>query len=322
MQAVRRLFLTMALALPFAAVAQDNWPARPVTIVVPYAPGGVTDNIARTIAPRLTEALKQPVLVENKAGGNGLIGTDAVARAKPDGYTLVMMIDTNTIAPSLYPALNHHPLNSFEPITLMATASQIIVAHPSFAPANFREMLARAKSSADPIFYASSGTGTSMHLGMEQLRMLTGINVQHVPYKGGGQAITDLLSGQVQLGIIGIAPALPHVRTGRLKALAVTGQKRSLVLPDVPTVREQGLPGFESFNWFGLLAPAGTPQRIVERLHAEVVNVMRSPELAERFEKMPVEVTTSATPAAFAKFLADDIARWPPIVSAGNVKPN
>jgi tripartite-type tricarboxylate transporter receptor subunit TctC len=312
-------------AIAFAAVgsfasAQDAWPSRPITIVVPYSPGGVTDAISRTIAQPLSQALGQQVVVENKAGGNGLIGTDFVANAKPDGYTLVVMIDTNTIAPSLYPKLNHDPLKSFAPITMLAKASQIIVAHPTFAPNTLQELIAAARTSPAPIFYASAGNGTSHHLGMERLRLMTDAKLQHVPYKGGGQAVTDLLAGQVPVGIIGIAPALQHVKAGKLKALAVTGQKRSPVLPDVPTVQEAGIAGFESFNWFGLLAPAGTPQPIISRLHAEVTKVMRSAALAERFAAMPVEVTTSDRPADFAKFIAEDIAKWPPIVKAGNVK--
>ena len=316
----RWLVAAALAALGSYASAQEAWPSRPVTVVVPYAPGGVTDAIARTIAQPLSQALGQQVLVENKAGGNGLIGTDFVANAKPDGYTLVMMIDTNTIAPSLYPKLNHDPLKSFTPITMLAKASQIIVAHPSFAPNTLQDLIATARTASTPIFYASPGNGTSHHLGMERLKLMTHAKLQHVPYKGGGQAVTDLLAGHVPVGIIGIAPALPHVKAGKLKALAVTGQKRSPVLPDVPTAQESGLAGFESFNWFGLLAPAGTPQPIINRLHAEVVKVMRSPELAERFATMPVEVTTSERPADFGKFMAADVAKWPPIVKAANVK--
>jgi tripartite-type tricarboxylate transporter receptor subunit TctC len=321
-----RWLTTIAFALVSTlAAAQEAWPTRPITLVVPYAPGGVTDTIARMIAPKLGESLGQPVLVENKAGGNGLIGTDYVATAKPDGYTLVMMIDTNTIAPALYPKLNHDPLRSFAPITMMAKASQVIVANPAFAPNSLKDVIALAKASPSPLFYASAGNGTSHHLGMERLRMLTNIKLQHVPYKGGGQAVTDLLGGQVQLGIIGIAPALPHIRAGKLKAIAVTGLTRSPALPDVPTVAESGIPalaGFESFNWFGLLAPAGTPSAIVERLHLEVSKVMNAPALANRFAALPVEVVTSPRPADFAKFMAEDVAKWPPIVRASNVKPD
>ncbi|HVZ42344.1 MAG TPA: tripartite tricarboxylate transporter substrate binding protein [Ramlibacter sp.] len=323
MTAVVRGFVAALLALaPLFAFAQESWPSRPITIVVPYAPGGVTDAIARVIAPELGASLGQTVIVENRAGGNGLIGTDFVASAKPDGYTLVMMIDANTIAPSLYPKLNHDPLKSFAPITLLAKAQQIIVAHPSFAPNDLKSLIETAKAAPTPIFYASAGNGTSHHLGMEQLKMLTGMKLQHVPYKGGGQAIVDLLSGQVKVGIIGIAPALPHVKAGKLKAIAVTGRQRSPVLPDVPTVQEQGVAGFESFNWFGLLAPAGTPQAIIARLHDATLKVMTNPALVQRFAAMPVEVSTSAAPADFARFLAEDVAKWPPIVRAANVKPD
>lgn len=313
------LVLATTLA-PFASVAQEAWPAKPITIIVPYAPGGVTDALARVVATKMADQLGQPVLVENKAGGNGLIGTDYVAGAKPDGYTLVMMIDTNTIAPALYPKLNHDPIRSFAPITMLAKASQVIVAHPSFAAASLKDLIAVAKGSPAPIFYASAGTGTSHHLGMERLRLMTEMKLQHVPYKGGGQAIVDLLGGQVKVGIIGIAPALPHIRAGKLKALAVTGLQRSPVLPDVPTVAESGITNFESFNWFGLLAPANTPPAIISQLHLVTVKVMRDPALAERFAAMPVEVATSVAPADFGKFMVEDVAKWPPIVKISNVK--
>lgn len=316
----RRLALAALALAPLIATGQESWPVRTITIVVPYPPGGVADAVARTIAPPLSRALGQPVLVENKAGGNGLIGTDAVAAAKPDGYTLLLAIDAHTIAPSFYPKLNFDPVKSFAPITMLAKASQIILVHPSFQATDLRSLVSEAKKGAASVLYASSGNGTSQHLGMERLKQMTGMNMQHVPYKGGGQAITDLLGGQVPVGIIGIAPALPHVKAGKLRPLAVTGIRRSPLLPDVPTVQEQGIAGFDSFNWFGLLAPAGTPQATIDRLHDETVRLMNSSSLADRFAAMPVEVTTSKRPADFAQFLADDFARWPAIVRAANIK--
>lgn len=315
----RGFLLSIAFLFPLLGWAQATWPTKPITIVVPYAPGGVADNLARIISVPMSEALGQPVLVENKAGGNGLIGSDYVAGAKPDGYTIVMMIETNTIAPSLYAKLARDPLTDFAPITRLATASQVILAAPSFAANNLGELIAKAKGRGEPVFYASSGTGTAFHLGMEQLKAQTGMRLQHVPYKGGGQAITDLLAGQVPLGIIGIAPALPHVKAGKLKALAVTGKTRLAVLPDVPTVQEQGVPGFESENWFGILAPAGTPKAVIDRLYAESVKVMHDPAFTERFEKLPIQVATSPSPDAFARFMANDVEKWRAIVKQNNV---
>jgi tripartite-type tricarboxylate transporter receptor subunit TctC len=311
--------LLLAACAGAPAWAQD-YPTRPVTIVVPYAPGGVADGISRIIALRLSDQLGQQVLVDNKPGGGGNIGTDFVANSKPDGYTLVMMIDTNTIAPSLYAKLNHDPIKSFAPITMVAKASHVIVAHPSFPPNTLQEMISYARARPGTVFYASSGNGTSQHLAMERLKLAADIKAQHVPYKGGGQAITDLVAGQVPLGIIGIAPALPHIRSGKLKALAVTGAKRSPVLPDVPTAIEAGLAGFETFNWFGLLSPAGTPTPVVDRLHHEVVKIMRDPSLADRFGGMSLDVTTSPRPADFGRFMVEDIPKWPALIKAGGIK--
>jgi tripartite-type tricarboxylate transporter receptor subunit TctC len=318
----RRAALLATALLPTWAIAQGVWPSRPITLVVPYAPGGVADALARIIAPKLTAALGQSVIVENKAGGNGLIGSDYVANAKPDGYTIVMMIETNTIAPSLYPKLAHDPLKDFSPITMLGTASQVILAYPTFPANDLNELIAKTKGSPTPVFYASSGTGTAFHLGMEQLKKQTGMNLQHVPYKGGGQAITDLLAGQVPLGIIGIAPALQHVKAGKLKALATTGKTRSPTLPDVPTVAEQGVGGFESSNWFGLLAPANTPKPVVDRLFTETVKVVREPAITERFAELPVRVEVSASPSDFGKFMAADVDHWRKIVKENHVTPD
>lgn len=298
--------------------AQEPWPSMPVTVVVPYAPGGVTDTIGRLIAPLLKDSLGQSVVIDNKAGGGGLVGMELVAKSKPDGYTLLMMIEQGTIAPALYHNADYDPLKSFAPITLMAKAPQVIVAHPSFAASTFAEAIASAKST--PMFYASSGNGTAHHLAMEQLKQITEAKFEHVPYKGGGQAITDLVAGQVKLGIIGVAPALPYIKAGKLKALAVTSASRIAVLPDVPTVIESGVPAFETFNWFGILAPIGTPQPIVDRLHAAVVKAMNNPELASRWAGMALEIKTSASPGEFSRFIADDLRKWPPLIRAGNIK--
>ena len=306
------------LALAPLALAQEAWPSRTLTIVVPYAPGGVTDSIARLIAAPLKESLGQSVVIENKPGGGGTVGAELVAKSKADGYTLLMVIEQLTIAPALYHNDALDPLKNFAPITLMAKAPQVIVAHPSFTPNTLTEAIAAGKPQS--VFYASSGNGTAHHLAMEQFKLLTKANFEHVPYKGGGQAITDLVAGQVKLGIIGVAPALPHIKAGTLKAIAVTSTSRIAVLPDTPTVIESGIPNFETFNWVGIVAPIGPPKAVVDKHHAAIVKAMTSPELAPRFAAMSLEIVTSPSPADFSRFLAEDQRKWPPIVQAGNIK--
>ena len=258
------LLAAFATALVVGAVpahAADPYPTRPVSLVVPYAPGGVTDVIARLFAAKLGARLNQSFIVENKAGAGGTIGTDYVARAKPDGYTLVMMIDTNTIAPALYAKLNSDPIRDFTPITLLATGPHIIVAHPSFGPSTMKELIDYAKAHpGEP--YASSGNGTGQNLGMEEIKLKAGIDLRHVPYKGGGQAINDVVGGQVKVAVLGLAPVLPFLKSGQLKAIALTGEKRVPVLPNLATVGET-LPGFATLQWFAVLAPAGTPADVV-----------------------------------------------------------
>ncbi len=308
----------LAVAPMFAQAQQ--YPERNVNLVVPYSPGGVTDVIARMAGEKMSKQMGHAVVVENKPGAGGNIGAAVVAGAKPDGYTLLMMIDAGTIAPALYPNLNFDPIKSFAPITMLATGAHLVVANPSFGPNNLQQLIAAAKASPNTIFFASSGSGTSQHLGMERLKSATGMQIQHVPYKGGGEAIAALVSGQVPLGIIGIAPALPHIRAGTLKALAITSTKRSALLHEVPTVNESGVPGFDSFNWFALLAPAGTPAAITDRLHAEATKAMRSHGMSERLAALGVEVVLSDKPADLTTFLREDIVKWPPIIKASKIK--
>ncbi len=311
--------LAVALATPVnAAQAADPYPSRPITIVVPYAPGGVTDVVARLFAQKLSARMKTSFIVENKSGAGGTIGTDYVSRAAPDGYTLVMMIDTNTIAPALYSRLGSDPIKSFAPITMLAIGPHIIVAHPSFAPNNLRELIEFAKQQpGEP--YASSGNGTAQNLGMEALKLKTGIDLRHVPYKGGGQAINDVVGGQVKVAILGLAPVLPFLKSGQLKAIALTGDKRSPILPNVPTVAET-VPGFSTLQWFAPLAPAGTPPEIIARLHDEFVLVARDPEVEQRLGAVGLEVRTSPTPADLRRFMEQDLPKWPPLVKAAGLK--
>ena len=317
-QIARLIALALALATGAGAASAQPYPSRTVTIVVPYPPGGVTDVVARLFAQKLSARMGQPFVVENRAGAGGTIGTDFVARAAPNGYTLVMMIDTNTIAPALYAKLGSDPIKDFAPITQLAIGPHIIVAHPSFAPNSIKELIDFVKLNPG-VPYASSGNGTAQNLGMEALKLTAGIDLQHVPYKGGGQAITDVVGGQVKVAILGLAPVLPFLKSGQLKALAVTGDKRSLILPAVPTVGET-LPGFTTLQWFASLAPAGTPAEIIERLHKEFVLVARDPEVEQRLAAVGLEMRTSATPADLRRFMEQDLPKWPPLVKAAGLK--
>ena len=310
-------FATLVVgAMP--ARAADAYPARPVTLVVPYAPGGVTDVVARLFATKLAARMNQSVLVENKAGAGGTIGTDAVARARPDGYTLVVMTDSNTIAPALYARLGSDPIKDFAPISLLAVGAHIVVAHPSFGPSTMKELIDWARAHpGEP--YATSGNGTAQNLGMEEIKLRAGIDLRHVPYKGGGQAINDVVGGQVKVAVLGLAPVLPFLKSGQLKAIALTGDRRVPVLPNLATVDET-LPGFATLQWFAVLAPAGTPADVVARLHDAFVQVAHDPEIEQRIAAVGLDVRTSATPADLRKFMEADLPRWPPLVKAAGLR--
>lgn len=301
------------------AEAQD-FPTKPLRMIVPYAPGGVLDVSARSIAISLGEELGQQIIVENKPGAGGNIGTDLVARSDPDGYTILMFADTNTIAPALYSKLNSDPVTDFEPITLLASGSHVLVAHPSLPVANVAELIKYAKAHPGKLSYATPGTGTAQHLGGEMFKSAAGLQIAHVPYKGGGQAINDIVGGQVQLAMLGLAPALPHIRSGRLKALAVTGQARVAVLPEVPTLQESGLPGVVTNQWLGAVVPAGTPKPVVAKLYAALVKSVKAQSVRSVLERIGLTVSPSASPADFAVFIKADLERWPAIVKAAGAR--
>jgi tripartite-type tricarboxylate transporter receptor subunit TctC len=315
------LGLSALLAVFAVPAGAQTWPSRPIKLIVPHAPGGVTDVVARLVAQPLGEALGQSVIVENKPGASGLVGTESAASAAPDGYTFVMFVDTNTIFPSTVKQLNHDPLKSFVPITVLGRGSHVIVAHPSLGVRTLPELIATAKKNPGTMSYASPGIGSPQNLSMETIKSAAGIDLTHIPYKGGGQAIGDVASGQVKVGVLGMAPVLPYIKSGKLVALAVTGATRVALLPDVPTVAESALPGFETVQWQGMSAPAGTPSAIIQRMHDELVRIMNTPQVIERLASVGMDNSTSPTPADFTKMIAAELQRWPSVVKLAGIQP-
>lgn len=320
---IRKLAYLFALLAVLAqgALAQ-TWPAKPIHLVAPYAAGGAMDLTARSLAAVMSESIGQQVVVENRTGGGGLIGTDYVARAAPDGYTLLMYADANAIAPAIYKKLNHDPVKDFAPITNTILGTHIIVGHPSVPANSLQELIALAKKGGSNLTFGSPGTGTPQHLAGELFKQQAGkLDITHVPYRGGGQLITDLVGGQVPLGLIGLPPTLPHIKAGKLKVFAVTARTRSRSLPDVPTVEEAGLAGYETIQWFGPVAPAGTPKPVIDKLFEHFVKALRHPSVAERLSKTGLEVAPSPSPEAYGEFIRAEVARWPAIVKAAGIEP-
>jgi tripartite-type tricarboxylate transporter receptor subunit TctC len=320
----RALAVTIA-GLPMAARAQrgPDWPTRPVRIIVGYAPGGTTDILARLLADRLHPALGQPVLVENRSGAAGNIGAELVAKSPPDGYTLQMGTAGNmTINPSVYPNMPVDTVKDFQPISMITLVPNVMVVHPSVPARTVGEFVTWAKARPRQVFFASSGTGNSPHLSGEMFNQQAGTEIVHVPYRGSGPALAALVAGQgVQVMWDNLPSAIGHIRDGRLRALAMTGPERAVALPDVPTMREAGLPDYEVVAWFGLFAPAGTPRPIVDRLHREAVAALRTPEMRERVIQLGA-VPVGNTPEEFATVVARDIEKWRPVVRAAGVTVN
>ena len=312
---------TLSLTCAIGSVCAQNFPTRPVRFVVPFAPGGSTDTLARTIGQKLSDYLGEQVVVDNRPGANGDIGMLLVARAAPDGYTVVLGYIANLgIGPSLYAKMPYDPVKDFAPITQVAGASNILVVHPSVPATDFKEFIAYSRANPGKVNFASAGVASVGHLTGELLNNLARIDMVHVPYKGSGQAITDLVGGHVKVMISGMASTLPHVRTGKLRGLATTGAKRTPATPDVPTIAESGFPGFEASSWFGVLAPARTSPTIVARLHDDIVKSLRQSEVRQRLENVGFEIV-GGTPDEFAAYIRSEIKKWAKVVRASGAKP-
>ncbi len=317
MQSVAVLVLALGCAGAFA----QAYPAKPIHLVVPYPAGGPLDIMARAIGQKLTEAWKQPVIVDNRAGAGGNIGADAVAKAAPDGYTLLMgAVATHAINPVLYSKIPYDPIKDFAPVALVAQVPNILVVNPSVPAKSVRELIELARAKPGSLNFASGSTGSTGHLAGELFNTMAGVKMVHIPYKGAAPATTDLLSGQVQLMFDNLASALPNVKAGKLRALAVTTLKRSPAVPDLPTIAESGLPGFDLTTWFGLFVPAGTPPEIVAKLNAEVVRALNAKDMRERLEKMGTEPPADNTPEHFAAFVRSEAAKYAKVVKASGAR--
>ena len=314
-----RLLALLAAALLSTALQAQEYPNRPIRFIVSFPPGGSSDLIARAIAPRLAERMGQPVLVENRPGAGGNIGVDAVAKAAPDGYTIgLAAAGALAVNISLYPSMPFHPEKDLAPVSMLAMIPFFLVAHPS-QPATLRQVIDAAKAKPGTLAYGHGGNGSAMHLAGELLNMMAGAKLQPVPYKGSGPVATDVLGGQVPLGVVDVPSAIAHVRAGKLRALAVTSKRRVAAAPEVPSFEEAGLPGYEAIGWFGAVAPANTPADIVNRLNREIVAALAVPEIRERALAAGVE-PLSNTPQEFAAMIREETRKWAQVIRTAGIK--
>ena len=307
------------LGLACGAAGAQQYPAKAIRVVVGFAPGGGTDLVARIIGAKMNESWGQPVLVDNRAGATGTIGADLVAKAPPDGYTLLMgHANSHGIAPNIFRKLAYDAERDFSMVAYVGYVPNVLVIHPSIPARNVKELIAIAKAQPGALNYASSGVGSTQHLAGELFTLLTGVKIVHVPYKGSGPAVVDLLAGHVSMNFDTMPPVLPHIKSGRMRALALTTPKRSPQLPDVPTMMEVGLKGFDMTNWYGMMAPAKTPRDIVVKLNGEVNRIVRLPDAKAKLEEAGTQLDPMS-PEQFASFLKSEIAKYSKLVKAANV---
>jgi tripartite-type tricarboxylate transporter receptor subunit TctC len=315
------LSLLAVLALPLPAAAQDAYPSKPVRIVVPYPAGGVADLLPRTVGAKLAEKWKQPVVVENKPGASGNIGMAEGARAEADGYTLVLAPTGNlTVNQFLFKDLPFDVQKDFTPVTLLATSPNVLVVHPSVPAKNFRELVAYAKANPGKLNFSSPGSGSGAHLAGELLNVEAGIKAVHVPYKGMAPAVSDLVGGQVQMMFAGISTALPHIRAGKLVAIAMASPQRSAQLSDVPTVAESGIPGFDVTSWYGIVVRSGTPPAVVKKIQADMAEALAAPDVKEKLAALGLDPSGN-TPEEFQRLIAAESRKWSDIVRKADIKP-
>jgi tripartite-type tricarboxylate transporter receptor subunit TctC len=296
------------------ALAQQSYPNKPIRMVCPFPPGGTTDLVARLVAQKFSEAWGQQVVVDNRPGAGGVIGTEMVAQAAPDGYSILLgSITTHAVNPALYKKLRFDPIRDFAPVSLVVSSPQLLALHPSVAAKSVKELIALAKARPGQLNYGSAGTGTSPHLTFELFKSMAAIDVVHVPYKGTGPAITDLLGGQVQMMITGVVALMPHVKSGKLRAVGVTSAKRVAALPEVPTIAESGVAGFDVSSWFGVFLPAATPRAIVMKMNREIHRMLENPEVRQRLIDQGAD-PASNTPEEFAVYVKSEMTRWGQVV--------
>jgi tripartite-type tricarboxylate transporter receptor subunit TctC len=318
MRRVLALASLLALAVFAAAPAAADYPDHPIRLIIPFPPGGSNDVVGRLVAKQLSLQLGQPVFVDNRAGAGGVIGTEAATQAAPDGYTILIISIAHAVNPALY-RLKYDSLKSFTPISILATGPNVLVVNPDLPVKNVMELVALAKQKPGEIDYASAGVGSFQHLGAELFKLTAGVNLQHVPYKGGGPAMQDVVGGHVKVLFSSLVQTTPLIKSGQLRALGVGGAKRNPVLPDVPTVAEAGVPGYESNNWWGIVAPAGLPKPLADKLYAAIQEALKAGELQEAFAR---EGAASVTMSAdeFAHYIETEIVKWGRVVKEGNIK--
>jgi len=311
----RRSALVLALGAPFAmrGARAADWPSKPMRLIVPYAPGGGADAVARILARHVGDSLGQSIVVENKGGAGSIIGTDLVAKAEPDGYTLAMVSTAHVISPHIYKQMPYDPIKDFTPVMRLAEGPYVLTVHPSLPVKNVSELIALAKARPGEIDYASSGNGSSQHLVGALFCSMAGVKLNHVPYKGSNQAMNDVLGGQVKVTFAGVPNVLPNLGTGKLRALAVSTSTRYAELPNVPTIAEAGVPGYDATIWLGLLAPPNTPRDVVQKLNADITRILSTPEAKKLMASAGVDVATS-TPEEFGRLMQSELERWGKVV--------
>jgi len=311
----------LALALAAGAASAQSYPTRPIRFIVPFPPGGGNDIVGRIVAQKLNEGFGVPVIVDNRGGAGGTIGTDITSKAPPDGHTMLINNISLAVNATLFEKLPYDTLKELAPVSLLGRQPNVLVVHPSLQAASVKELLALARAKPGQVIYGSGGVGTAGHLATELLRLMTGVDMVHVPYKGLGPALTDLVGGRLQLVVSTLASAMPQVKSGKLKPLAITTARRSSFFPELPTMNESGVAGYEFSTWYGLLVPGRTPKAIIERLNAETVKILASPALKEQLAGQGLEATPSS-PAEFSAYLKSEVAKWGKVVKASGAKPD